>query len=118
MSKTHKCSSISFHITDEERKEIDAKAKVCGMLKKEYFVRSCIYNRVCVVGKKETIYPLVEELQSMQLLLKDIAQQFQDGEVTLSKEGLAEMQEDYINMIKAITWLLDGAKYLWMDEKE
>lgn len=54
----------------------------------------------------------------MQLLLKDIAQQFQDGEVTLSKEGLAEMQEDYINMIKAITWLLDGAKYLWMDEKE
>ena len=31
-----------------------------GMKKKDYFVRSCIYNRVCVVGKKETVYQIVE----------------------------------------------------------
>jgi len=31
--------------------------------KKDYFVRSCIYNRVCVVGKKELVYQLVEELK-------------------------------------------------------
>ena len=34
--------------------------------KKDYFIRYCIYNRICVVGKKEVIYKLVEELQNMQ----------------------------------------------------
>lgn len=42
MSKTHKNATISFHITDHERREIDAKAKVSGMMKKEYFVRILI----------------------------------------------------------------------------
>ena len=46
-------------------------------MKKDYFVRSCIYNRVCVVGKKETIYPLVEELHMMEEMLEDMAEQFQ-----------------------------------------
>jgi len=118
MSKTHKNATISFHITDHERREIDAKAKASGMMKKEYFVRSCIYNRVCVVGKKETIYPLVEELQAMQIFMKEIAEQFQKGEVTLSEEGMEEMQQDFISMVKAIIWLLDGAKYLWQDERQ
>ena len=62
MPGTHKYPTISFRISDYERREIDAKVKASGMLKKDYFVRSCIYNRVCVVGKKETIYVLVEEL--------------------------------------------------------
>lgn len=57
MSGVHKHPTISFRVSDYERREIDAKIKASGMLKKDYFVRSCIYNRVCVVGKKETIYP-------------------------------------------------------------
>lgn len=65
MPGTHKYPTISFRISDYERREIDAKVKASGMLKKDYFVRSCIYNRVCVVGKEETIYVLVEELQKL-----------------------------------------------------
>ena len=53
MSKTHKNATISFHIPDNYRREIDARAKASGMLKKDYFIRSCIYNRVCVVGKRK-----------------------------------------------------------------
>ena len=53
MSGTHKYPTISFRISPKEREEIEAKIFVSGMKKKDYFVRSCIYNRVCVVGKKE-----------------------------------------------------------------
>lgn len=47
MPGVHKNPTISFRISDYERREIEAKIKASGMLKKDYFVRSCIYNHVC-----------------------------------------------------------------------
>ncbi len=55
MSGVHKNPTISFRISEREREEIEAKIVVSGLNKKDYFVRSCIYNHVCVVGKKELI---------------------------------------------------------------
>ena len=66
MSGVHKHPTISFRVSDREREMIESKILASGMQKKDYFVRSCIYNKVCVVGKKEVIYQLVEELQLMQ----------------------------------------------------
>ena len=51
MSGTHKYPTISFRISPREREEIEAKIFTSGMKKKDYFVRSCIYNRVCVVER-------------------------------------------------------------------
>ena len=67
MSGTHKYPTISFRISPREREEIEAKIFTSGMKKKDYFVRSCIYNRVCVVGKKETVYQIVERLQEWRI---------------------------------------------------
>jgi hypothetical protein len=80
---------------------------------KDYFVRSCIYNRVCVVGKREVIYRLVEELQNMQTNISEVVKQFEQQEVTLTSEGLEDMRNDCMDMLQAILWMLDGAKYLW-----
>lgn len=113
MSGVHKNPTISFRITDDERRQIEAKIIASGMKKKDYFVRSCIYNRVCVVGKKETVYRLVEELREMQTVIQDVADQFRNDEVTLTHEGLQEMQMDFANMLTAILCMLDGARYLW-----
>ena len=77
MSGVHKYPTISFRISPRERDEIEAKIKASGMQKKDYFVRSCIYNKVCVVGKKEVIYQLVEELQLMQYNIAEILKQFE-----------------------------------------
>lgn len=65
MSGTHKFPTISFRVSQREREEIEAKIFVSGMKKKDYFVRSCIYNQVCVVGKKETVYQIVDRLQEI-----------------------------------------------------
>ena len=113
MSGVHKYPTISFRISPRERDEIEAKIKASGMQKKDYFVSSCIYNKVCVVGKREVIYQLVEELQLMQYNIAEILKQFEEQEILLSDEGLEQMKNDCLDMLKAIIWMLDGAKYLW-----
>ena len=102
MSGTHKYPTISFRISPREREEIEAKILASGMSKKDYFVRSCIYNRVCVVGRKELIYQLVEELKIMQTNIREVTEQFEQAEVTLSAEGLQDMRNDCLDMLKAI----------------
>ena len=93
------------------------------MMKKDYFVRSCIYNRICVVGKKETIYPLVHTVNALYLQLLEIQKALTgtdaDTVITVtpdtlpSSEAIKELQTEYTNMLTAIIDLLDSAKYLW-----
>lgn len=118
MSGVHKNPTISFRISEREREEIEAKIIVSGLNKKDYFVRACIYNHVCVVGKKELIYKLVRELRMMMETLQEVTKQFEQSEVFLSKDGLEDMRLEYLNLLKAMIWMLDGAKYLWQDNEE
>ena len=113
MSGTHKYPTISFRIPPREREEIEAKIFASGMKKKDYFVRSCIYNRVCVVGKKETVYQIVEKLQDMQSHMEKLAEQIKGEKPEVTTEEIRELQTTYEDMLKAILWVLDGAKYLW-----
>lgn len=113
MSGTHKYPTISFRISPREREEIEAKIFASGMKKKDYFVRSCIYNRVCVVGKKETVYQIVEKLQEMQSCMEELAEQIKGEKPEVTTEEIRELQTTYEDMLKAILWVLDGAKYLW-----
>ncbi len=113
MSGTHKYPTISFRISPREREEIEAKIFASGMKKKDYFVRSCIYNRVCVVGKKETVYQIVEKLQEMQSRMEELAEQIKGEKPEVTTEEIRELQTTYEDMLKAILWVLDGAKYLW-----
>lgn len=75
-SNQHKNPTISFRISDAERKQIEARILASGMKKQDYFVRSCIYNRICVVGKKETIYPLVQTVNALYLQLLEMQKAF------------------------------------------
>ena len=115
MSNQHKNPTISFRITDAERKQIEARILASGLMKKDYFVRSCIYNRICVVGKKETIYPLVETIYNLyqQLLVMQTAFLDSTAAELPTTEEISALQTDYLNMLKAIIDMLDGAKYLW-----
>ena len=118
MSGVHKYPTISFRVSDRERDMIEAKILASGMQKKDYFVRSCIYNRICVAGKKEVIYQLVEELQNMQTNISELVRQLEQRDVTLTDEGLEDMRNDCMDMLQAIISMLDGAKYLWQGTKE
>ena len=122
MSNQHKHPTISFRISDAERKQIEARILASGMMKKDYFVRSCIYTRICVVGKKETIYPLVQTVNALHLQLLEMQKAFtkrcehQALHNLPTSDEIKELQTDYNNMLTAIIDLLDGAKYLWEEE--
>lgn len=127
MSTRHKNKTISFRITEAERQQIEARILASGMMKKDYFIRSCIYNRICVVGKKETIYPLVQTINALYLQLIEMQKVFTSADAdtvataipdTLpSSEAIKKLQSEYTNMLTAIIDLLDGAKYLWEGDR-
>ena len=121
MSNKHKNPTISFRITDAERKQIEARILASGMMKKDYFVRSCIYNRICVVGKKETIYPLVQTVNALYLQLLEMQKAFTSTGVTPdtlpASDEIKELQTEYTNLLAAIIDLLDGARYLWEGDR-
>ena len=117
MINRHKNKTISFRITEAERQQIEARILASGMMKKDYFIRSCIYNRICVVGKKETIYPLVQTVNALYLQLLEMQKAFTSSDRNIdtlpSSDEINELQTEYTNMLTAIIDLLDGAKYLW-----
>ncbi len=117
MSNQHKNPTISFRISEAQRKQIEARILASGMKKQDYFIRSCIYNRICVVGKKETIYPLVQTVNALYLQLLEMQKAFtttdNTSDILPSLEAIKDLQTEYTNMLTAIIDLLDGAKYLW-----
>ena len=121
MSNQHKHPTISFRISDAERKQIEARILASGMMKKDSFVRSCIYNRICVVGKKENIYPLVQTVNALYLQLLEMQKSFTLTDATSdtlpASDEIRELQTEYTNMLTAIIDLLDGAKYLWEGDR-
>lgn len=121
MSNQHKHPTISFRISDAERKQIEARILASGMMKKDYFVRSCIYNHICVVGKKETIYPLVQTVNALYLQILDMQKAFTSSDRNIdtlpSSDDIKELHTEYTNMLTAIIDLLDGTKYLWEGDR-
>lgn len=121
MSNVHKNQTISFRPSPYERKEIEARIKASGLPKKIFYTRSCLYDRICVVGKKETILPLVDEVELLYQRLLDLeqnifsfdSQEIIPKDVALFQDEINELQEDFTAMLKALITLLDGAKYIW-----
>ena len=93
-----------------EKATIEERVKVSGMKKQDYIVRSCIYNHVCVVGKKETIEIIRSEMKEMSLVLEDVAKDLKSEKPVIS--------ERYLAFLEAALWMLKGSSYLWEDKKD
>ena len=97
---------------------IDEKAKLSGMNKKDFITRSCIYSNICVIGKKENIRLIIDEVQQMQYVMGDIASQLKAGNVPLSDLELANFKTDVLALCITIVEILDGAAYLFDREPQ
>lgn len=69
-------------------------------------------------GQKETIYPLVEELKTMQKNLVDLSHQIEKDEGVIDLEELTNLEEQYKAMLSAIIKMLGAAEYLWNPNKK
>ena len=115
MGRDHKEPTISFRPSAWERAIIEQRAALSGMYKKDFIARSCVYSNIVVVGKKENIQRIVNALQEMQSIMKEIAGQIESGNFTLTDENYEELKRDYLALVITI---VDGAAYLFDTKKE
>lgn len=117
MPGIHKNNTISFRPNDWERELIDAKVKLSGMQKREFFVRACIYSRVVVVGKKENIRTIVSAVETMRLELKAMVDAIMQQDMDSRALKIMEKRDKYLALSTAIVDILNGAAYLFDGKK-
>ena len=116
MPGKHKELTIAFRPSAWARTIIEQRAALSGIYKKDFITRSCVYSNIVVVGKKENIQRIVDSLQEMQIVMKEIAGQIQSGDFSLSGESYQELIRDYLALVVTVVDIVDGAAYLF--EKE
>ena len=117
MPGVHKNNTISFRPSEWERINIEERAALSGMAKKDFITRSCIYSNICVVGTKNNIQKIVDAVEEMKNVVSEIASRETTGDFPLSGDSFREMSLRYTAMCLAIVDILDGASYLFGVEK-
>lgn len=113
MPGKHKEPAIAFRPSAWARAVIEQRAELSGIYKKDFITRSCVYSNIVVVGKKENIQRIVNALQEMQIIMKEIAGQIQSGDFSMSGESYQELRRDYLALVVTIVDIVDGAAYLF-----
>lgn len=113
MPGIHKNMTMSFRPNEWEKALIEQRAELSGLLKKDFITRSCIYSNIVVVGKKENIERIVNELKSLQYVMKEIVGQLKSGDFFMSKESYREMKMDIFATAVTVVDILNGASYLF-----
>lgn len=116
MPGEHKEPTIAFRPSAWARAIIEQRASLSGIYKKDFITRSCVYSHITMVGKKENIQRIVNSLQEMQMVMREIAGQVQSGDFSLSNEGYQELKRDYLAFVLTVIDIVDGAAYLFDKE--
>ena len=118
MPGKHKEPTIAFRPSAWARAIIEQRAALSGIYKKDFITRSCVYSKIVVVGKKENIQRIVDALQEMQTVMREIVGQMQSGDFSLSKESYQELKRDYLALAITVVDIVDGAAYLFEKEHQ
>lgn len=110
MPGKHKEPTIAFRPSAWERAIIEQRAALSGMHKKDFIARSCVYSNIIVVGKKENIQHIVDALQEMQMVMKEIAGQIQSGGFSLNDSSYQELKNDYLVPATALVDIMNGQR--------
>ena len=116
MPGIHKDNTIAFRPSAWARAVIEQRVLLSGLYKKDFITRSCVYSNIVVVGKKENIQRIVDAVQEMHIVMKEIAGQVQSGDFSLSEEGYQDLKADYLALAVTVVDILDGAAYLFGKE--
>ena len=116
MPGKHKDTTIAFRPSEWARAVIEQRAALSGMYKKDFITRSCVYSNIVVVGKRENVQRIVDALQEMQIVMKEIAGQIQSGSFSLHDESYQELKRDYLALVVAAVDIAEGAAYLFDKE--
>lgn len=69
--KRVRSKTISFYVTPEENQQIQARIKIAGMPKGEYFIESLLHQKICISVGKYQIDRLSLEMKKLRLALEN-----------------------------------------------
>lgn len=69
----HRCHTIAFRVSPEEREEIHTRARLCGLTLQEYITRRCQEQDVVVVGNPRVFKALKTQMQQILTALEGAA---------------------------------------------
>jgi len=101
--------TISFRVSPTERKDIEARIEVSGIKKNKYYISSCLYGRIVVVGSRENVDRLITAMNEMELMLKVLADEINGGEYINTSKKIESVRDDYCSMLKSIIELVQEA---------
>lgn len=113
MPGKHKNDTIAFRPSPWAKEIINQRAALSGLYKKDFITRSCIYSNIVVVGTAENIQRIVDSLQEMQDIMKEVSKQLKSDNLTLSKKGCRELKTDLLSLVITAVDIIDGAAYLF-----
>ena len=113
MPGKHKNETIAFRPSPWAKAIIEQRAALSGMYKKDFLTRSCVYSNIVVVGTKENIQRIVDSLQEMQDVMKNIANQINSGNIQLNSYSYEELKTDFLALAITVADIANGAAYLF-----
>mgnify|MGYP002557740920 CR=1 FL=1 len=86
---------LNFRVTEEEKQKIEKRIELSGLSKQDFFISSCLYQNINVVGNVKSFNAIRKEMVSIENHLKSIA-------------TLDELELDKIESIRTIFEILDS----------
>ncbi|MDA8222507.1 hypothetical protein [Desulfosporosinus sp.] len=87
--------TVSFRVSPEEGRQLEARIKVCGMAKSEYFIKSLLHNKISiVVGKYQS--------DRFSLELRRLREQMECFDENSRDEQVYTMLEDCKDLLKEL----------------
>lgn len=96
---------VNFRVTEQEKKLIDKRIELSGLKKSDYFIESCLYQKILVKGNIRTSDKMKEQLGKMAELLNKSEEKDFPG--ALSQEDIIVLKTISEMLIK-IAWKKGG----------
>ena len=86
---------MNFRVSPEEKQMIEERVRLSGMAKGEYFIQSCMYQKISVQGNVRTFDAIKESVSKLDRKLMEL-------------QSVEELDEVTLESLRMVLELLDG----------
>lgn len=86
---------MNFRVSPEEKQMIEERVKLSGMAKGEYFIQSCMHQKISVLGNIRTFDAIKESVSKLDRKLMEL-------------QSVKELDEVTLESLRMVLELLDG----------
>ena len=86
---------MNFRVSPEEKQMIEERVRLSGMAKGEYFIQSCMHQKISVLGNVRTFDAIKESVSKLDRKLMEL-------------QSVEELDEVTLESLRMVLELLDG----------